>query len=148
MIQTDGPFAETYLDHLAIAVKDLDKALKIYEDIGLSFSPEREKVESQGVKTAFASLDHEQKAHLELLEPLNKESPIHKFIERKGEGLHHICFRVADVKKLSEELRSKGYNLLYPSPVPGARNCMVNFIHPKSANGVLIELLQDTERPI
>jgi methylmalonyl-CoA epimerase len=128
------------LDHVAIAVKNIDHSLKIYEDLGLQFEEKREVVESQGVKTAFAMID--QHAHIELLEPVTIESPIQKYIDKNGEGIHHLCFKVPDVKKKCEELKGKGYKLIYDSAIVGANNCLVNFVHPKSTGGVLIEISQ------
>ncbi|CBW26156.1 putative lactoylglutathione lyase [Halobacteriovorax marinus SJ] len=128
------------LDHVAIAVKDLDKSQRIWEDMGLSFSTKREVVESQGVTTAFAQMD--ENAHLELLCPYGENGPIHKFLEKKGEGIHHLCFKVKDVVAKCDELREKGYTLLNEQPINGANNCLVNFIHPKSTGGVLVEVSQ------
>lgn len=128
------------LDHVAVVVKDLDQAIAIYEDLGLNFLPEREVVEKQGVTTAFAPMDTH--AQLELLTPYGEDGPIHKFIEKKGEGIHHLCFKVADVQKKTDELKAKGYKLIHDQPVDGAHHCLVNFIHPKSTNGVLIEISQ------
>ncbi len=128
------------LDHIAIAVKSIDTSKKFWEDMGLSFSPELEIVEDQKVKTAFAHVDVN--AHIELLEPTSTESTIHKFIEQKGEGIHHLCFKVPDVKKKTEELTALGYRFIYPEPRIGAGGCLVNFMHPKSTGGVLIELSQ------
>lgn len=131
---------DCFLDHVAIAVKSLDSAQKVYEDLGLTFNSKREIVESQGVTTAFAHVDEH--AHIELLEPFGENSPIAKFIEKSGEGIHHMCFKVPDVIKKCEELKSKGYRLIYEAPVKGANNCLVNFVHPKSTGGVLIEVSQ------
>ncbi len=131
---------DCFLDHVAIAVKNLDIAEKVYQDLGLKFNSDRETVESQGVITAFAHVD--QNAHIELLQPLNENSPIHKFIEKNGEGIHHLCFKVPDVKLKTEELKNLGYKLIYETPVVGANNCLVNFIHPKSTGGVLMEISQ------
>lgn len=131
---------DCFLDHVAIAVSNLDNAQKVYEDLGLHFDGKREVVESQKVTTAFAHID--QHAHLELICPLNGEGPVQKFIEKKGEGIHHMCFKVPDVEKKCEEMKSLGYQLLYERPFMGANNCMVNFIHPKSTGGVLIEISQ------
>lgn len=128
------------LDHIAIAVKDITQAKKIYEDMGLSFAPEMEEVKEQLVLTAFAHVD--QNAHIELLQPTSTESTIHKFIESKGEGIHHLCFKVKDVLSKTQELASKGYRFIYPEPRIGAGGCLVNFIHPKSTGGVLIEISQ------
>ncbi len=128
------------LDHVAIAVNNLDKSQKIWEDMGLTFSPEREIVESQGVQTAFAAMD--ENAHLELLCPHGESGPIHKYLEKKGEGIHHLCFKVPDIEAKCKELKDNGYILLNESPVEGANNCLVNFIHPKSTGGVLVEISQ------
>jgi methylmalonyl-CoA epimerase len=128
------------LDHIAIAVKNIPAAKKIYEDMGLIFDPKIEEVKDQKVFTAFAQID--KNAHIELLEPTSTESTIHKFIESKGEGIHHLCFKVPDVKVKTEELTSKGYRFIYPEPRIGAGGCLVNFIHPKSTGGVLIEISQ------
>ncbi len=134
---------DIFLDHIAIAVKNLEESVKNFETLGLKFSDEREVVESQKVKTAFAPLDTH--AHLELLEPTSEESTIAKFIEKKGEGIHHFCLRVKDVKKTQAELEAKGMKLIYDEPFIGAGNCLVNFIHPKSMNGCLVEISQKLE---
>lgn len=128
------------LDHIAIAVKKIEVSRKIYEDLGFTFAPELEVVLDQKVKTAFANIDVN--AHIELLEPTDDSSTIHKFIESKGEGIHHLCFKVKDVKKKVQELTAKGYKFIYPEVKVGAGGALVNFIHPKSAGGVLIELSQ------
>lgn len=128
------------LDHIAIAVKSIQTAKEVYEDMGLSFAPEIEEVKDQKVFTAFASVD--KNAHIELLEPTSTESTIHKFIESKGEGIHHLCFKVPDVKAKTAELTAKGYKFIYPEARLGAGGCLVNFMHPKSTGGVLIELSQ------
>jgi len=131
---------DCHLDHIAIAVNDLDKAEKIYTDLGLIFGDKdkREIVADQYVETSFAAIDA--KAHIELLKPVNGQGPIQKFLDSKGEGLHHLCFRVKNVKDKSEELKAKGYRLIYEEAKIGAGNCLVNFIHPKSTGGVLIEI--------
>lgn len=131
---------DCYLDHVAIAVKNLDSAQKVYEDLGLKFNAEREVVESQKVTTAFAHIDEH--AHIELVCPLEGPGPIQSFIEKKGEGIHHMCFKVPDVVKKCEEMKAQGYLLTHEQPFLGANNCLVNFIHPKSTGGVLIELSQ------
>ena len=130
--------SESVLDHVAVAVKDLEESVKVWEVLGLKFSAEREVVEEQKVKTAFAPID--ENAHIELLEPTGPESAIAKFIDKKGPGIHHICFRVKDVRAKQKELSSKGFTLLYPEPKMGAGNCLVNFVHPKSTGGVLVEI--------
>lgn len=128
------------LDHIAIAVKDIEQSVSKYSDLGLIFNDSREVVESQKVKTAFCHVD--KNAHIELLEATDEKSSIHKFIEKNGEGIHHLCFRVKNVLEKQEELSSKGFRFIYEKPVVGANNCIVNFIHPKSMNGVLVEISQ------
>lgn len=135
--------SDCHLDHVAIAVNDLESAVKKYEDLGLAFDEKREVVESQKVKTAFASIDS--KAHIELLESTSADGPIGKFISKNGEGIHHLCFRVPDVINKQKELESKGIRFISKEPFEGANSCLVNFIHPKSMNGVLIELSQKVE---
>lgn len=129
---------DCYLDHVAIAVSNLDRAQKVWEDLGLTFNPVREEVVSQNVTTAFAHVDEH--AHIELVCPINEQGPIQKFIEKNGEGIHHMSFMVPDVHKKTEEMIAQGYKMIYDKPVPGANNCLVNFIHPKSTGGILIEI--------
>lgn len=131
---------DVHLDHIAVATRDLEKSVSIFTKLGLNFSSEREVVEEQKVKAAFAKIDD--RANLELLEPLNNEGPIQKYIEKKGEGIHHLCFRVKDVKASTEKLRAEGFIFIYDEPRIGAHQCLVNFIHPKSTGGILIEVSQ------
>jgi len=131
------------LDHIAIAVRSISHSKKLYEDLGIVFSPKVEEVKDQKVFTAFASID--KNAHIELLEPTSEESTIHKFIESRGEGIHHICFKVSDVMSKTQELTEKGYKFIYPSPRVGAGGSLVNFMHPKTTGGVLIELSQPSQ---
>ena len=123
------------LDHIGIAVKSLDVA-RIYSALGLSID-HVETVETQGVKTAFLSVGD---SNLELLEPLSANSPVAKFIEKRGEGIHHICFRVDNIEEHLERLKAEGFRLINEAPVPGAHGCRVAFLHPAAGNGVLIEL--------
>jgi len=123
------------LDHIGIAVRSLETA-RIYAALGLSID-HVESVETQGVKTAFIRVGD---ANLELLEPISEDSPVGKFIERRGEGIHHICFRVTNIEWHLENLKSQGYRLVNETPVPGAQGCRVAFLHPSDASGVLIEL--------
>lgn len=129
-----------FLDHVAIASSDLEKTVKIYRDLGFEFDDKREVVESQKVKTAFAHVD--ENAHIEILEPTSDDSPIAKFINKKGPGIHHLCFRVEDVLAKQDEMTKEGYKFIHAEPFIGAGNCLVNFIHPKSSDGVLIEISQ------
>ena len=135
---------DCHLDHVAIAVQNIDMAQKIYQAIGVDFEPEQEIVESQAVRTAFGRLD--QRAKLELLEPHGESGPIHRFLEKHGPGIHHLCFRVRDVAAKCEELKGAGLVLVYQAPVKGAHDCLINFIHPKSTGGVLIELSQSLSK--
>lgn len=135
---------DCYLDHVAIATKDLEKSVSIFSDLGLKFDEKREVVESQKVKTAFAHIDT--KAHLELLGPTSDDGPIAKFLKKNGPGIHHLCFHVTDVHKKADELRAKGFVLLYETAQAGAGGAMVNFIHPKSTGGVLIEISTKEEK--
>ena len=123
------------IDHIGIAVKSL-ASTKIYEALGLTVD-DVEGVQSQGVKTAFLSVGE---SNLELLEPLSPDSPIAKFIARRGEGIHHICFRVTNLQEHLDRLKQQGYRLINESPVPGAHGSRVAFLHPSAGNGVLIEL--------
>ncbi len=131
----------TRLDHIGIAVRSLEAA-KIYQDLGLTVQ-HVETVETQKVKTAFLSVGD---SNLELLEPTSPESPIAKFIEKRGEGIHHICLRVDDIEAHLERLKAQGYRLINEHPVPGAHGCRVAFLHPAAGNGVLIELSEKIEK--
>ncbi len=123
------------LDHIGIAVRSIDAAT-IYAALGLSID-HLEVVESQGVKTAFVPAGD---SNLELLEPLSPDSPVAKFIDKRGEGIHHICFRVDDLQSHLQRLQRQGFRLINEAPVPGAHGCRVAFLHPAAGNGVLIEL--------
>ena len=123
------------LDHIGIAVKSLEAA-KIYEALGLTIE-HVETVETQKVKTAFLSVGD---SNLELLEPTGPDSAVAKFIEKRGEGIHHICLRVDNIEEHLETLKALGYRLINEAPVPGAHGCRVAFLHPSAGNGVLIEL--------
>ena len=134
------------LYHVAIAVKDLEQVEKIYETaLGLKVE-HREVVEEQGVRTSMLVPEKGGTA-IELLEPLDDSSPISKFLEKRGEGIHHICFQVDDIESALARLKARGVRLIDESPRPGAYNSKVAFIHPKAANGVLIELAElDNEK--
>jgi methylmalonyl-CoA/ethylmalonyl-CoA epimerase len=123
------------LDHIGIAVRSLDSA-KIYEALGLRVD-HFETVESQGVRTAFLSVGD---SNLELLEPLSDDSPVGRFVAKRGEGIHHICLRVSNLDEHLARLKAKGFRLINDAPVPGAHGCRVAFLHPSAGNGVLIEL--------
>jgi len=132
--------SDCHLDHIAIAVENLEASVKVYEALGLKFEDSREVVKDQAVTTAFAAVD--EKAHIELLEPYGEDGPIHQSLKKRGPGLHHLCFRVKDVEQKATQLRSAGFVLLYEKSKMGAGGCLVNFIHPKSTGGVLVEISQ------
>ncbi|MBV9496039.1 MAG: methylmalonyl-CoA epimerase [Acidobacteria bacterium] len=123
------------LDHIGIAVRSLE-AVKIYEALGLTID-HVETVETQGVKTAFLSVGD---SNLELLEPTGPQSSVAKFLEKRGEGIHHLCFRVDNIEEHLARLKEQGYRLINEAPVRGAHGCRVAFLHPAAGNGVLIEL--------
>jgi methylmalonyl-CoA epimerase len=128
------------LDHIGIAVRSIEAAA-IYKALGLSID-DIETVASQGVKTAFLSVGD---SNLELLEPLSADSTVAKFIEKRGEGIHHICLRVDNIDEHLARLKNEGYRLINEKPVSGAHGCRVAFLHPAAGNGVLIELSEKTE---
>ena len=128
------------LDHIGIAVRDLEAAVRVYaEGLGLSCD-HRETVEDQQVRTAFLPVGE---THVELLESLTAEGPIGRFIEKRGEGIHHLCFEVADLRAALTACEKAGLVLIDREPRAGAHNKWVAFVHPKSTHGVLIELSQD-----
>jgi methylmalonyl-CoA/ethylmalonyl-CoA epimerase len=127
------------IEHIGIAVKDIAGAGMIYEKLLNTTIYKVESVASEGVRTAFLQSGPNK---IELLEPTSIDSPISKFIEKRGEGIHHIAFDVEDIVAEMVRLRSEGFVLLNDQPKEGADNKLVCFIHPKSANGVLIELCQ------
>ena len=132
----------TALDHIAIAVPDFEKAVKRFvEDFGLTFEG-IENVEAAKTSTAFFPLPE---TSIELVHPLRDEGPIKSYLEKKGGGLHHICFRTDNIMVDVEMLKAKGYIFLSDEPGEGAHNSKVIFIHPKSCDGVLIELNQPCE---
>ena len=128
------------IEHIGIAVKNIEEANKVYEQL-LGLSPYKmESVESEGVNTSFF-LTGESK--IELLEATKPESAIAKFIKKKGEGVHHIAFAVKDIKAEMDRLSKEGFTILNEEPKIGADNKLVCFIHPKNTKGVLIELCQE-----
>jgi len=126
------------LDHIGIAVRSLDERRKVYEALGLSVEGE-ETVAEQKVRVAFLPLEG---TRLELLEPTSPDSPIAGFLEKRGEGMHHLSFRVDDIGATMARLRERGFTLLTAEPQPGAHGTRVCFIHPRSGGGVLIELTE------
>ncbi len=127
------------IEHIGIAVKDLEKSNALFKQLLGKAHYKTEEVISEGVKTSFFKTGSNK---IELLEATNSESPIAKFIAKKGEGVHHIAFAVDDIKAEIKRLKSEGFTVLNDTPKCGADNKLVVFLHPKSTNGVLIELCQ------
>jgi len=128
------------IEHIGIAVKDIEASNTLFT---LLFGEEHykiEDVESEGVRTSFFKCGPNK---IELLQATNDSSPIAKFIENKGEGVHHIAFAVDDIESEIERLKSKGFQMIHNTPKKGADNKIIAFLHPKSTNGVLVELCQD-----
>lgn len=132
------------IEHIGIAVKDLDAADEIYKVLLQTEPYKREEVASEGVLTSFFKVGENK---IELLAATNPESPIAKFIEKRGEGMHHIAFDVSDIDKEIARLEIEGFVLINKAPKPGADNKLVAFLHPKSSNGVLVELCQENPSP-
>ena len=128
------------IEHLGIAVKSITTSNQLFTDL-LGVAPYKsETVESENVITSFFKVGENK---IELLEATNLESPIAKFIEKKGEGMHHIAFEVNDILAEMQRLKSLGFQLLSDTPKRGADNKLICFVHPKSSSGVLIELCQE-----
>ena len=128
------------IEHIGIAVKNLEVSNKIYEKLLGVASYKEEEVATEGVKTSFFQVGPNK---IELLEATNDNSPIAKFIEKRGEGIHHIAFDVEDILEGMERLQQEGFVLLNEKPKKGADNKWVAFLHPKETNGVLVELCQE-----
>ncbi len=128
------------IEHLGIAVKDLKVSIPIFEQLLNSKCYKTEEVMSEGVNTAFFKTGE---SKIELLEATNETSAIHKYLEKKGEGIHHIAFDVTDIRAEMKRLSDEGFIILNEEPKKGADNKLVCFLHPKSTNGVLIELCQE-----
>jgi methylmalonyl-CoA/ethylmalonyl-CoA epimerase len=135
------------IEHIGIAVKDLEAAETLYTKLLGAPAYKREEVESEGVITSFfrtgPNLPDRQAGKIELLESTRPDGPIAKAIEKRGEGIHHIAFEVADIRAEMARLKAEGFTLLNEEPKPGADNKLVCFVHPKSAGGVLVELCQE-----
>ena len=128
------------IEHLGIAVKSLDEAIPLYERLLQTTCYKTESVSSEGVNTAFFQIGE---AKIELLEASNQNSPIAKFLSKRGEGFHHVAFEVDDIEEELARLQKLDFILLHLSPKEGADNKRVAFLHPKSTMGMLIELCQD-----
>ena len=128
------------IEHIGIAVSDIDQANELYNKLLGTPPYKSEEVRSQGVITSFFRTGPNK---IELVAPTSPDSPIAKYLDKKGEGLHHIAFDVADIRQEMQRLKEEGFRLLSEEPQQGADNKLICFVHPKSANGVLIELCQE-----
>ncbi|MEY4835241.1 MAG: methylmalonyl-CoA epimerase [Bacteroidota bacterium] len=128
------------IEHIGIAVHDLENSNELFSKLFGQAAYKIEEVASEGVKTSFFMCGPNK---IELLEATNKDSPIAKFLEKKGEGIHHIAFDVEDIYAEIERLKLEGFTVLNETPKKGADNKLVAFLHPKTTNGVLIELCQE-----
>lgn len=127
------------VDHIGIATRQIDEALGLWRDaLGLQVDS-TEEVTEQGVRVVMLSIGE---SHIELLEPLSQDSPVGKFLDKRGPGIHHLAVRVKDIRASLARLKEKGTRLIDESPRTGAGGCLVAFIHPSAANGVLLELVQ------
>jgi methylmalonyl-CoA/ethylmalonyl-CoA epimerase len=127
------------VSHIGVAVKDLEKAKGVFEALGLKVEGE-EVVEGQKVKVAFVPVGE---TRIELLEPTAPDSPVARFIEKRGEGVHHIALGVEDLESMLEAMKAKEIRLVDKKPRRGAHNALIAFLHPKSTGGLLIELCQE-----
>jgi methylmalonyl-CoA/ethylmalonyl-CoA epimerase len=127
------------LDHIGIATKEIEAALALWRDaLGLELD-HREEIAEQGVRVGMLAIGE---THVELLEPLSEDSPVGRFLEKRGPGIHHIAVRVEDIRAELAKFKSQGARLIDEEPRIGAGGCLVAFIHPQSAGGVLLELVQ------
>lgn len=131
------------IEHIGIAVKNLENSNELFSKLFGKANYKVEEVASEGVKTSFFKVGGNK---IELLEGTNDDSPISKFITKKGEGIHHIAFDVTDIEAEIKRLKKEGFRVLNETPKKGADNKLVAFLHPKSSNGVLIELCQDIKK--
>ena len=127
------------IDHIGIATNSIEEGLSLWQE-ALGLTPDsREEVTDQGVKVCMLPVGD---THVELLEPLSPESPVGKFLAKRGPGMHHIAIEVKDIQESLAELKRRGARLIDETPRVGAGGCLVAFIHPSSTNGVLLELVQ------
>ncbi len=131
------------IEHIGIAVSDIEKSNKVFEKIFGKENYKSEKVESEGVVTSFFQIGENK---IELVAATNDDSPIHKYLSKNREGMHHIAFDVEDISSEMQRLKKEGIRLLNESPKKGADNKLICFLHPKDTNGVLIELCQEIKQ--
>jgi methylmalonyl-CoA/ethylmalonyl-CoA epimerase len=133
-------FTLTEIDHVAIAVRDLEAAIAWYaETLGASVD-HREVIESDGVEEALLKIAD---SYVQLLTPIREDSPVAKYLEKRGEGIHHVGYRVTDCAAALESMKAAGATMIDAAPRPGSRGTTVAFVHPKSAFGALVELVQE-----
>ncbi|HRH64943.1 MAG TPA: methylmalonyl-CoA epimerase [Bacteroidia bacterium] len=128
------------IEHLGIAVNNMENANRLFTALLGSPSYKVESVESEGVSTSFVKVGE---SKVELLEAMGEDSPVARFIAKRGEGIHHVAFEVDNIHAMMEQLRDQGFQLLSDQPRKGADNKLICFLHPKSTNGVLVELCQE-----
>lgn len=128
------------IEHIGIAVESIDQSLKVFESLLDSECYKIEEVESEAVKTAFLHIGD---SKIELVEALDASSPIAKFLGKRGKGFHHIAFEVEDIHHEIDRLKNNGFELIHLSPKSGADNKLIAFLHPKSTEGILVELCQE-----
>jgi len=131
------------IEHIGIAVKDLQTSNVLFSSLFGKKPYKTEIVESEGVSTSFFQVGPNK---IELLQGISKENSISKFIDKKGEGIHHIAFEVENIFKEIQRLKKEGFTMIHEEPKKGADNKLIAFLHPKSSNGVLIELCQELEK--
>ena len=131
------------IDHIGIAVKDIDKSRALFEALLGKPEMKSEFVESENVLTSFF---RSERSKIELLHSNDPNNVINRFIEKRGEGIHHIAFEVEDIDSAIDDLKTKGFQFISDKPKRGADNKMICFLHPKSSNGVLIELCQSIDK--
>jgi methylmalonyl-CoA/ethylmalonyl-CoA epimerase len=128
------------VEHIGIAVKDLGRSNKLFEALLGAENYKVEPVDSEKVNTSFFAVGN---TKIELLEGTDIDSPISRFLDKKGEGIHHIAFEVDDIRETIKNLEAKGFELISNEPKKGADNKLVAFVHPRSANGILVEICQE-----
>jgi methylmalonyl-CoA epimerase len=138
--ESTAPLLFTEIDHVAIAVDDLEAAIAYYSDTFGASVDHREVVESDGVEEALLKVAD---SYIQLLTPTREDSPVAKYLAKKGQGLHHIGYRVADCGVALEAVKAQGFRVIDDAPRPGSRGTTVAFVHPKDAFGTLIELVEE-----
>ena len=133
-------FELTEIDHVAIAVRDLDAAARWYEETLGATVAHRERIESDGVEEVLLRVGD---SYVQLLTPTREDSPVAKYLERRGEGIHHVGYRVTDCGAALESMKAAGATVIDAAPRPGSRGTTVAFVHPRSAFGALVELVQE-----